>query len=204
MSHLPSFPSPLSPLIDPWCSCRGQTALRSEGQQTCPTMSFHFTLYQLFAVHINHQSSFFVPVTFPVFSYFFPPQFSDLGTRGVEGWALRRGNRRHWAKTSPRDQPRSTPDSPSSPSRPPSCTLAFLPPRIHTMNSLLPYRTSCCGPELKSDSLRWLPEGSRGELRLSLSLWRVLPALWLPSSSANGAPKPQEVSRGPEEEDRNR
>lgn len=78
------------------------------------------------------------------------------------------------------------------------------PPRLHTMNSLLPYRTSCCGPELKSDSLRWLPEGSRGELRLSLSLWRVLPALWLPSSSANGAPKPQEVSRGPEEEERNR
>ena len=72
------------------------------------------------------------------------------------------------------------------------------------MNSLLPYRTSCCGPELKSDSLRWPPEGSRGELRLSLSLCRVLPAVWLPSASANGAPKPQEVSRGPEEEERNR
>lgn len=77
-------------------------------------------------------------------------------------------------------------------------------PRLHTMNSLLPYRTSCCGPEPKSDSLRWPPEGSRGELRLSRSLWRVLPVLWLPSASASGAPKPQEVSRGPEEEDRNR
>lgn len=72
------------------------------------------------------------------------------------------------------------------------------------MNSLLPYRTSCCGPELKSDSLRWPPEGSRGELRLSRSLCRVLPPLSLPSASASGAPRPHEVSRGPEDEERKR
>lgn len=71
------------------------------------------------------------------------------------------------------------------------------------MNSLLPYRTSCCGPEPKSDSLRWLPEGSRGELRLSLSLCRVFPVLWPPSASAKGVPRLQEVSKGPEEEERN-
>lgn len=80
----------------------------------------------------------------------------------------------------------------------------FQPGRLHTMNSLLPYRTSCCGPELKSDSLRWLPEGSRGELRLSRSLCRVLTPLWLPSASASGAPRPHEVSRGPEDEERKR
>ena len=72
------------------------------------------------------------------------------------------------------------------------------------MNSLLPYRTSCCGPEPKSDSLRWPPEGSRGELRLSRTLCPALPALWPLSASFSGAPKPQEVSRGPEEEERKR
>lgn len=103
------------------------------------------------------------------------------------------------------------PDSPSSPSRAPTPALGqggggrrSFPPLHHTMNSLLPYRTSCCGAELKSGSLRWLPEVSRGELRLSLSLWRVLPDLCPPSASVSGVPKPQEVSRGPEEEERKR
>lgn len=104
-------------------------------------------------------------------------------------------------------QPRTLP--PPRLAWPPPCACTgggwrSFPPLHHTMNSLLPYRTSCCGAELKSGSLRWLPEGSRGELRLSLSLWRVLPDLCSPSASASGAPKPQEVSRGPEEEERKR
>lgn len=51
--------------------------------------------------------------------FFSPSAFCFDWTRGGGGWALRRGSRRHWARPSPRDQPRLTPDSLSSP----SCTL---------------------------------------------------------------------------------
>lgn len=86
-----------------------------------------------------------------------------------------------------------------------TCNLSgSSPPRLHTMNSLLPYRTSCCGPEPKSESLLIPPEGSRGELRLRRIRWRLFAAPWPPSASASGAPSPQEESRGPEEEERKR
>lgn len=90
-------PPPLAPLNDPWCSSRGQTALRPEGQQTWPTTSIHVTLFQPSAVLFSSICSFC-----PSASYF---QFSLLlffdWTRGGGGWALRRGSRRHWARISP-------------------------------------------------------------------------------------------------------
>lgn len=169
---------------DPWCSSRGQTALRSQGQPHFSLHSFCYSHELLVFFSLDHLCC-SVPLCNMASLLLFPQLSGSTGPGEEVGVGTEEGAA---GDTENEAHPVTSLVQPGHLHPPLSRTPLLLvnrrrpagvpfPPRLHTMNSLLPYRTSCCGPELKSDSLRWLPEVSRGELRLSRSLCWVLPAL---------------------------